>query len=316
MATCPECDFEIDIDEYDVDKGDTLGLRQLRRALEVVSLNPIELDVVSDDDEDEDEEDDDLDEDEDEKTRTTTSDRDRPRPALPPADDARLMEKEARLRQVARRARVGHRGVQRRRRQRLPRVGRHVDVLGDAALVRHRRQPQLPVAPSRRRRAPRPRLRPPPRVHRDTPRWTIPAYRANEPDRCYHCKHELFTQPGRDRARARDCRGARRRERGRSRRLPAGPQGRSRVRRAQPARRGGSDEGRHPRVVAPRGAAHLGRARVGVPVVADSVPLGSQPGEARDDRARRRRAASPSGSACAASAITTTSPASNWGRTR
>lgn len=31
-----------------------------------------------------------------------------------------------------------------------------------------------------------------------------PAYRANEPDRCYHCKHELFTRLG-ELARARGC---------------------------------------------------------------------------------------------------------------
>lgn len=63
MATCPECDFEIDIDEYDADKGDTLECDNCGVRLEVVSLNPIELDVVVDDDEDE-EEDEDEDEDE------------------------------------------------------------------------------------------------------------------------------------------------------------------------------------------------------------------------------------------------------------
>ncbi len=65
MATCPECDFEIDIDEYDVDKGDTLECDNCGETLEVLSLNPIELEVVQDED-DEDEDDDELDEDEDE----------------------------------------------------------------------------------------------------------------------------------------------------------------------------------------------------------------------------------------------------------
>jgi alpha-aminoadipate carrier protein LysW len=67
MATCPECDFEIDIDEYDADKGDTLECDNCGVRLEVVSLNPIELDVVVDEDEDEDDEDEDEDEEEEEE---------------------------------------------------------------------------------------------------------------------------------------------------------------------------------------------------------------------------------------------------------
>jgi alpha-aminoadipate/glutamate carrier protein LysW len=68
MATCPECDFEIDIDEYDVDKGDTLECDNCGERLEVVSLNPIELEVVADEDDEEEKEDelDDEDEEEDE----------------------------------------------------------------------------------------------------------------------------------------------------------------------------------------------------------------------------------------------------------
>ena len=67
MATCPECDFEIDVDEYDVEKGDTLECDNCGVTLEVVGLNPIDFEVVSDDDDedldDEDEEEDDDDED-------------------------------------------------------------------------------------------------------------------------------------------------------------------------------------------------------------------------------------------------------------
>ncbi|MCX6545636.1 MAG: hypothetical protein NTV05_14640 [Acidobacteria bacterium] len=66
MAICPECEFEIDIDELDVDKGDTLECDNCGAALEVVSLNPIILEgVVDDEDEDEDGLDEDEDEDED-----------------------------------------------------------------------------------------------------------------------------------------------------------------------------------------------------------------------------------------------------------
>ena len=61
MATCPECDAEIEVDEFDVDKGDQLSCPECGSNLEVVSLSPIELDVAPDEDE-EDDEDDDLEE--------------------------------------------------------------------------------------------------------------------------------------------------------------------------------------------------------------------------------------------------------------
>jgi len=61
MAICPECEFEIDVDEYDVDRGDTLDCDNCGVTLEIIGLNPIELEVASDDDDD-----DDLDEDEEE----------------------------------------------------------------------------------------------------------------------------------------------------------------------------------------------------------------------------------------------------------
>jgi len=66
MATCPECDAEIEVDEFDVDKGDQLSCPECGSNLEVVSLSPVELDLASeDDDDDDDDEDDDLDDDED-----------------------------------------------------------------------------------------------------------------------------------------------------------------------------------------------------------------------------------------------------------
>jgi alpha-aminoadipate carrier protein LysW len=65
MAICPECEFEIDVDEYDVDRGDTLDCDNCGVTLEIIGLNPIELEVESDDEED-DEDEDELDEDEDE----------------------------------------------------------------------------------------------------------------------------------------------------------------------------------------------------------------------------------------------------------
>ena len=56
MATCPECDAEIEVDEFDVDKGDQLTCPECGSLLEVAGLAPLELDiVVEDDEEDEDE---------------------------------------------------------------------------------------------------------------------------------------------------------------------------------------------------------------------------------------------------------------------
>ena len=73
MATCPECDFEIDVDEYDVDKGDTLECDNCGVTLEVTGLSPIELELVPDDEDEEeaggsgDDEDDGEEDDEDEE---------------------------------------------------------------------------------------------------------------------------------------------------------------------------------------------------------------------------------------------------------
>jgi lysine biosynthesis protein LysW len=67
MAICPECEFEIDVDELDVDKGDTLECDNCGTALEVVRLNPIGLEAVDEDEDDEDEDDEDEDEEEEEE---------------------------------------------------------------------------------------------------------------------------------------------------------------------------------------------------------------------------------------------------------
>ena len=56
MATCPECDADIDVDEFDVDKGDQLSCPDCGSNLEVIGLSPIELDLAPEDDEDEDDE--------------------------------------------------------------------------------------------------------------------------------------------------------------------------------------------------------------------------------------------------------------------
>jgi alpha-aminoadipate carrier protein LysW len=64
MALCPECEFEIDIDEYDVDRGDTLDCDNCGVTLEIIGLNPIEFEAASDDDEEDEEKEVDSDEEE------------------------------------------------------------------------------------------------------------------------------------------------------------------------------------------------------------------------------------------------------------
>jgi alpha-aminoadipate/glutamate carrier protein LysW len=65
MATCPECDAEIEVDEFDIDKGDQLSCPECGSNLEVTGLSPIELDLAPDDDEEDDDDDDDDVEDDD-----------------------------------------------------------------------------------------------------------------------------------------------------------------------------------------------------------------------------------------------------------
>jgi alpha-aminoadipate carrier protein LysW len=63
MATCPECDAEIEVDEFDVDKGDQLSCPDCGSNLEVVGLSPIELDLAPEDDDEDDDDEDDLEDD-------------------------------------------------------------------------------------------------------------------------------------------------------------------------------------------------------------------------------------------------------------
>lgn len=71
MATCPECEADIEVDEYDVDKGDVISCPECGSSLEVTSVTPVELDVAPEEEEedledDEDEGDDDLEEEDEE----------------------------------------------------------------------------------------------------------------------------------------------------------------------------------------------------------------------------------------------------------
>jgi len=63
MATCPECDAEVDVDEVDADVGDEVSCPDCGQNLIVSGTDPIELDFATDEDEDDDDDDDDSDED-------------------------------------------------------------------------------------------------------------------------------------------------------------------------------------------------------------------------------------------------------------
>lgn len=57
MVTCPACEGNIDVDEEDVDEGDTISCDECGAALKVIGTAPLELESAEEE-EDEDEEDD------------------------------------------------------------------------------------------------------------------------------------------------------------------------------------------------------------------------------------------------------------------
>ena len=67
MVTCPVCDGTIDVDEDDVDEGDTISCDECGADLKVVSTDPLELESTEELEEDEEEDDEDFLEDEEEE---------------------------------------------------------------------------------------------------------------------------------------------------------------------------------------------------------------------------------------------------------
>jgi alpha-aminoadipate carrier protein LysW len=57
-GTCPECDAEVHVDT-DADKGDIMSCEECGTDLEIVGLDPVELDIVEDEDLGDDEEEED-----------------------------------------------------------------------------------------------------------------------------------------------------------------------------------------------------------------------------------------------------------------
>ena len=64
MATCPECDADVEVDEDDVDLGDEVSCNECGQTLVISNTDPFELDFAPDDDEDDEEEDEPEEEDE------------------------------------------------------------------------------------------------------------------------------------------------------------------------------------------------------------------------------------------------------------
>lgn len=64
MVTCPNCDSDIDVEEDELDEGDSITCDECGGTLKVLGLDPLELE--SEDDGDDDEDDDDFLEDEEE----------------------------------------------------------------------------------------------------------------------------------------------------------------------------------------------------------------------------------------------------------
>jgi alpha-aminoadipate/glutamate carrier protein LysW len=57
MVTCPVCEGAIDVDEEDVDEGDTLSCDECGADLKVVGTDPLELESAEELEEEEEEED-------------------------------------------------------------------------------------------------------------------------------------------------------------------------------------------------------------------------------------------------------------------
>jgi alpha-aminoadipate carrier protein LysW len=56
MVTCPVCDGAIDVDEEDVDEGDSISCDECGADLKVISTDPLELESAEAVEEEEDEE--------------------------------------------------------------------------------------------------------------------------------------------------------------------------------------------------------------------------------------------------------------------
>lgn len=59
MATCPECDADLPVDEQDLEEGDAVDCAECGESFVVTGTDPLELELAEDADEDEEDEGDD-----------------------------------------------------------------------------------------------------------------------------------------------------------------------------------------------------------------------------------------------------------------
>jgi len=65
MPTCPECDAMIDIEEDQLEEGQTIECPECGAELEVVSTEPVELDILRSGEEEDDDDDKEIEEEDD-----------------------------------------------------------------------------------------------------------------------------------------------------------------------------------------------------------------------------------------------------------
>ena len=75
MVKCPVCDAAIDVEEDELDEGETISCDECGATLNVVATDPLEL-APSDDEDDEDDEDEDFSFDEDDEDEDEDDDED------------------------------------------------------------------------------------------------------------------------------------------------------------------------------------------------------------------------------------------------
>ena len=63
MATCPECDADVEVDELSTDLGDDVSCPECGESLVVSNTDPLELDFADDDDDEEDDDEEEAEED-------------------------------------------------------------------------------------------------------------------------------------------------------------------------------------------------------------------------------------------------------------
>jgi alpha-aminoadipate carrier protein LysW len=59
MATCPECDADLDVDESDIEEGDQVDCSECGETFVVTGTDPLELELAEDEDEEDEEEEED-----------------------------------------------------------------------------------------------------------------------------------------------------------------------------------------------------------------------------------------------------------------